>query len=89
LFVILERCEESRLCFRFHPSMKAFLRILAAFLLLALLAGAVFYWNPLWVNDQHTRYRLWRAGVRSEYVNVRGDRIHYFEALPPDGSPGK
>jgi pimeloyl-ACP methyl ester carboxylesterase len=69
--------------------MKPFLRIAGAILLVALTAGAVFYWNPLWVNDQHIRYRLWRAGVRSEYVNVRGDRIHYFEALPPDGSPGK
>jgi pimeloyl-ACP methyl ester carboxylesterase len=69
--------------------MKAFLRILAVFLLLAFAAGAVFYWNPLWVNDRHTRYRLWRAGVRSEYVTLDGNRIHYFEALPPDGSPDK
>jgi pimeloyl-ACP methyl ester carboxylesterase len=69
--------------------MKATLRIAGAILLLAVVAGCVFYWNPLWVNDQQIRYRLWRANVRSEYVNVRGSRIHYFEAVPPDGSPGK
>jgi pimeloyl-ACP methyl ester carboxylesterase len=70
--------------------MKARLRLAGIVVLLfALVAGGTFYWNPLWVNDQQIRYRLWRAGVRSEYVNVRGDRIHYFEAVPPDGTPGK
>ncbi len=69
--------------------MKLFLRIAAALLLLALIAGGVFYWNPLWVNDQLIRYRLWHAGVRSEYVTAGNYRLHYFEALPPDGSPGK
>ena len=53
------------------------------------MAGGTFYWNPLWVNDQQIRYHLWRAGVRSQYVSVRGDRIHFFEAVPPDGTPGK
>ena len=48
----------------------------------------VFYWNPLWVNDEMIRYRLWRAGVRSEYVDAGGYRIHTFEAAPPDGSAG-
>ncbi len=70
--------------------MKARLRLAGTvFLLFALVAGGTFYWNPLWVNDQQVRTRLWRAGVRSEYVNVRGDRIHYFEAAPPDGTPSK
>ena len=70
--------------------MKARLRLAGTVLLLfALVAGGTFYWNPLWVNDQQIRYHLWRAGVRSQYVNVRGDRIHYFEAVPPDGTPGK
>jgi pimeloyl-ACP methyl ester carboxylesterase len=69
--------------------MKATIRIAGAILLLAFVAGGVFYWNPLWVNDQQIRYHLWRANVRSKYVNVRGSRIHYFEAVPPDGSPGK
>ncbi len=67
--------------------MKILLRIAAA-VLLALIAGAVFYWDPLWVHDQQIRYDLRRAGVRSEYVSVDNCRLHYFEALPPDGSPG-
>ncbi len=70
--------------------MKARLRLAGTVLLLfALAAGGTFYWNPLWVNDRQIRYHLWRAGVRSEMVDVRGDRIHYFEAAPPDGTPGK
>jgi len=67
---------------------RTFLRIAAAIVLLALIGGATFYWNPLWVNDQIIRYHLWRAGVHSDYANVSGYRIHYFEAAPPDGSPG-
>ena len=70
--------------------MKARLRLAGTVLLLfALVAGGTFYWNPLWVNDRQIHYRLWRAGVRSEYVNVQGNRIHTFEAGPPDGTPGK
>jgi pimeloyl-ACP methyl ester carboxylesterase len=69
--------------------MKAALRIVGAVVLLAVVGGGVFYWNPLWVNDQRIRYRLWREGVRSEYVDVDGSRIHYLEALPPDGSQGE
>ena len=68
--------------------MRIFLRIVGAIVLLALIGGGTFYWNPLWVNDQIIRYHLWRAGVRSEYVEAGGYRIHYFEASPPDGSPG-
>lgn len=68
--------------------MKMFLRILGCVVVLALLAGCVFYWNPLWVNDERTRYHLWRADVRSEYLEAGGYRLHYFEAGPPDGSPG-
>lgn len=64
-------------------------RIAAALLLLALTAGGVFYWNPLWANDQLIHYHLWRAGVRSEYVTAGGYRLHYFEALPPNGSPDR
>lgn len=68
--------------------MKALLRIVGAVLLLAVIAGAVFCWNPLWVNDQVIRYHLWRSQVRSEYVEAGGYRIHYFEATPPDGTAG-
>jgi pimeloyl-ACP methyl ester carboxylesterase len=68
--------------------MKALLRIVGAVLLLVVIAGAVFYWNPLWVNDQQIRYHLWRSHVLSEYVEAGGYRIHYFEAMPSDGTAG-
>jgi pimeloyl-ACP methyl ester carboxylesterase len=68
--------------------MKLLLRAAWAACLLLPFAAGVFYWNPLWVNDQQIRYHLWRCDVRSEYVNVSGYRLHYFEATPPDGSPG-
>lgn len=57
------------------------------FLLLCIVAG-VFYYNPVWVNEEYIRYELWRHGVHSNTVEVDGHRIHYFEAAPPDGSPG-
>ncbi len=70
-------------------------RILAAaaafaFLLLAT-ACLVFYTNPIWVNDQIVRFHLRRQHVRSEYVQVDGYRLHFFEALPthPPGSPSR
>jgi pimeloyl-ACP methyl ester carboxylesterase len=68
--------------------MKVLLRIAALVVVLALAAAFVFYWDPLWVNDQHIRFQLWRANVRSEYVMAGGHRLHYFEAAPTDGSPG-
>ena len=68
--------------------MKLLLRAAAAVLLLAALAGGIFYRYPLWVNDQVIRYHLWRSDVRSEYVEAGRYRLHYFEASPPDGSPG-
>lgn len=68
--------------------MRRFWRGLAGLVLLLLIAGAVFYWNPLWVNDQQIRYSLWRHGVRSSYVEVDGHRLHSYEAAPPDGSAG-
>jgi pimeloyl-ACP methyl ester carboxylesterase len=40
------------------------------------------------VGDLQIRHRLWREGVKSEYANVDGYRLHYFEALPPPGSAG-
>jgi pimeloyl-ACP methyl ester carboxylesterase len=63
--------------------MKAVVRGIAVVVLLAVVAGGVFYLHPLWVTDQQIRFRLWREGVRSEYAMVDGYRMHYFEALPP------
>jgi pimeloyl-ACP methyl ester carboxylesterase len=67
---------------------KLLLRTAWVLFLTLLCAAGVFYWNPLWVNDQQIRYHLWRSNVRSEYVDTGGYRLHYFEAAPPDGSPG-
>lgn len=67
--------------------MKAARWVLAVVMVLVLAAGLVFYYNPLWVADQQTRLRLWREGVKSEYVDAGGYRLHYFEAGKPDGTP--
>jgi pimeloyl-ACP methyl ester carboxylesterase len=68
--------------------MKRLLRIAAALALPLLAAAALFYVDPLYVNDLQIRYHLWRNDVRSEYTTVDGYRIHYFEATPPDHSAG-
>jgi pimeloyl-ACP methyl ester carboxylesterase len=68
--------------------MKLALRMIAVVVVLVVVAGCIFYFDPLWVSDQQVRLRLWREGVRSEYAMVDGYRIHYFEALPPQGSAG-
>jgi pimeloyl-ACP methyl ester carboxylesterase len=68
--------------------MKTALRILAVVVALLLAAGLVFYLRPLWVADQQVRLQLWREGVKSEYVEAGGYRLHYFEALPKDGGEG-
>jgi pimeloyl-ACP methyl ester carboxylesterase len=68
--------------------MKVALRGVAFLVLLAIAAGVMFYRYPLWVADQQIRYHLWHAGVKSEYIDARGYRLHYFEAAPADGSGG-
>jgi pimeloyl-ACP methyl ester carboxylesterase len=68
--------------------MKFALRVVAVLVLVAVAAGLIFYRYPLWVADRQTRFHLWRAGVKSEYVEAGGYRLHYFEALPPHGSAG-
>jgi len=68
--------------------MKLVLRVFAVVVVLVVIAGGVFYFHPLWVGDQQIRLRLWREGVKSEYAMVDGYRIHYFEALPPQGVAG-
>ena len=66
--------------------MKLALRALAVLLLVAVGAGLVFFRYPLWVTDQQIRYRLWREGVKSEYVEAGGYKLHYFEAGPTGGA---
>ncbi len=68
--------------------MKFALRVVALLVLVAVAAGLIFYWYPLWVADQQIRFHLWREGVKSEYVEAGGYRLHYFEALPANGQAG-
>jgi pimeloyl-ACP methyl ester carboxylesterase len=68
--------------------MKVTLRVLAVVLLLLVIAGGIFYYNPLWVADQGLRFALWREGVKSEYVEAEGYKVHYFEAPSTDGVSG-
>jgi len=56
-------------------------------LLLVVALGVTFYANPIGVADELIRFRLWRAGVRSHYIEVEGYRIHFFEAGPATGTP--
>jgi pimeloyl-ACP methyl ester carboxylesterase len=65
--------------------MKVLLRALLVLLLLAGVGGLILYLNPLWVADQQIRLRLWQEGVKSEYVDAGGYRLHYFEAQPVNG----
>jgi pimeloyl-ACP methyl ester carboxylesterase len=67
--------------------MKTALRLVAAVVLLAVIGGIAFYLNPLWFADRGTRFKLWREGVKSEYVEVDGYRLHYLEAGPATGTP--
>jgi pimeloyl-ACP methyl ester carboxylesterase len=68
--------------------MKFALRVVAVLVLLAVAAGLLFYRYPLWVADRQLRFHLWRSGVKSEYVEAGGYRLHYFEALPSNGGAG-
>jgi pimeloyl-ACP methyl ester carboxylesterase len=60
--------------------MKLAQRIVALLVLVLMVAGVVFFWNPLWVADQQIRFHLWREGVESKYVEAGGYRMHYYEA---------
>jgi pimeloyl-ACP methyl ester carboxylesterase len=66
---------------------KVVLRSLLSFVLLGVISGGLtFYFEPLWANDQITRFKLWQQGVQSKYVVVDGYTIHYFEASPAEGA---
>jgi pimeloyl-ACP methyl ester carboxylesterase len=66
--------------------MKYALRAVAVLVLGIVVAGLIFYRYPLWVADQQLRYHLWRRGVKSDYIEAGGYKLHYFEALPAGGS---
>ncbi len=65
---------------------KALLRGIGVLVILALLAAGTFFLEPLWVYDQMIRYKLWRQHVRSESIEIEGNRVHYFEAMPSTGA---
>lgn len=52
-------------------------------------AAATVYLAPIAVSDAALRFHLWRGGVHSQYVNVDGYRIHYFDASAQPGQSGK
>ena len=64
-----------------------FLRSAGVLLALVLLAAGVLVLQPLWVADNVVRYKLWRQHVTSEWIEVEGNRVHYFEAMP-SSAPG-
>src|SRR5580692_712982 len=68
--------------------MKVALRVVAFLLVIMVVAGLLFYRYPLWVADRQTRFHLWREGVKSDYVEAGGYRLHYFEASPANGGSG-
>src|SRR5271156_5499361 len=68
--------------------MKIFWRAIAGVLFLVLVGAVILLRFPLWVNDQEIRFHLWRNNVQSEYVEVGRDRVHYFEAVPPNHTEG-
>ena len=63
--------------------MRWILRGLLLLVMVTLAAGLIFYLQPLWVDDQIIRLHLRGQNVQSEYVDVDGYKIHYFEAVPP------
>jgi pimeloyl-ACP methyl ester carboxylesterase len=65
--------------------MKFARRVVALLVLVLIAGGLIFYRYPLWVADQLTRFHLWREGVKSDYIEVDGYRLHYFEAAPSGG----
>jgi pimeloyl-ACP methyl ester carboxylesterase len=75
--------------------MRGLLRgLLAVVVVLGLAGGLTFYFEPLWVNDQIIRLHLRGQNVASQYIEVDGYKVHYFEAVPParlrvlgDGTP--
>jgi len=64
--------------------------LIATGVVVLLVAAAVgtAYRSPLWLADQVVRFHLWRSGVKSEYLTINGNRIHYLEARPGSGVGG-
>src|ERR1700678_3594240 len=67
--------------------MRILKRSLAILLLLALTAGAVFYFRPVWVFRHIQALQLAAEGVKSREVTIDGHMVHYFVRGPVDGTP--
>jgi len=67
--------------------MKMVRRALLVLILLLAAGGMIFYFSPLWVLDVQVRLQLWREGIKSEYIEAGGYRLHYFEGGPAAGQP--
>ncbi len=59
---------------------RCWMRTVLAILLVAFAAGAIFYVRPMWVIQRVMELQLWSQGVRSEYVDAGGYRLHYLVA---------
>jgi pimeloyl-ACP methyl ester carboxylesterase len=57
---------------------RCWMKTVQVILLVVLAAGAVFYMRPMWVIQHAIALHLWSQGVRSEYVNAGGYRLHYL-----------
>ncbi len=53
----------------------------ALFILCALAALAILI-HPIWIGEETARLTLWRDGIQSKSIDIDGNRIHYYEALP-------
>jgi pimeloyl-ACP methyl ester carboxylesterase len=62
--------------------MKLLGRSVLVVLLVAVMAGFVFYEHPLWVDMQRVHLKLLLARVQSNYVMTPEGRVHYYEAEP-------
>ncbi|WP_263384183.1 alpha/beta fold hydrolase [Granulicella arctica] len=62
-------------------------RIAAALVLLLIVTGVFFYRHPVWFLDRAIYYRLWRGHVVGKYIDVGTNRLHYYEAGDPNGTP--
>lgn len=69
-------------CVRSSPMNRLLKTTLVLCLLTVLAAAAAFYVRPLEVADGVSHYNLWRAGIRSQYVQLGPYRIHYLEQAP-------
>ena len=62
--------------------MKPLARLLLLLVLAVLVAGVVFWQQPLWIEQQATHLGLLFARVQSNYVLTPAGRVHYYEGEP-------